>query len=127
MAWMAHVKPLKDGGAAMAAAASIDDARKNFEGVSNAMIASLKQFGPAGGANVNVFHCPMALGGKGADWIQSTEGTENPYYGSKMFKCGDLTESIKGRGAKDGANPAKDEHAGHQHNADAQPLGKKSK
>lgn len=126
MAWMEHLKTLTDGGAAMASASSIGDARKAFEHVSNGVITALKQFGSSPDTPANVFHCPMALGGKGANWLQSTEGTENPYYGAKMFKCGDLTESIKGRGTE-GAGPAKDEHASHQHNAADLPQGKKSK
>lgn len=127
MTWMGHLKALTDGGAAMTAAGSIDDARKAFVGVSDAMITALKQFGSVPDTPANVFHCPMALGaGKGADWLQSTDQTENPYLGAKMFKCGDLVESIKGRGAK-GAEPAKGEHIGHQHNAADQPQGKKSK
>ncbi|MGY8656451.1 MAG: efflux RND transporter periplasmic adaptor subunit [Verrucomicrobiia bacterium] len=126
MAWMAQSKALKNGGDSIAAAGSIDESRKAFEGVSIAMITALKQFGASPSAPANIFHCPMALNGKGADWLQATEGTENPYYGSKMFQCGDLTLSIETR-ATVGAEPGKDDHAGHNHNADPQSEGKKSK
>jgi Cu(I)/Ag(I) efflux system membrane fusion protein len=36
-------------------------------------------------------HCPMAFGNRGADWLQATEAITNPYFGSKMFRCGDIT------------------------------------
>jgi Cu(I)/Ag(I) efflux system membrane fusion protein len=36
----------------------------------------------------------MAAGGKGAYWLQNKPGTENPYYGSAMFKCGEQVETI---------------------------------
>ena len=43
---------------------------------------------------VGLFHCPMALDGEGADWIQEGEETANPYYGSEMLRCGSLTELL---------------------------------
>jgi membrane fusion protein, copper/silver efflux system len=35
-------------------------------------------------------HCPMAFGNRGADWLQATEEIANPYFGAKMFRCGDI-------------------------------------
>lgn len=36
-------------------------------------------------------HCPMAMGGKGADWLQtSAEEVQNPYMGAKMPHCGKM-------------------------------------
>ena len=38
---------------------------------------------------MSVFHCPMAFDDRGADWIQwSGTRTENPYFGSAMYRCG---------------------------------------
>jgi hypothetical protein len=36
----------------------------------------------------------MAVGGKGAYWLQNKTGVENPYYGSAMFTCGEQVETI---------------------------------
>jgi len=43
---------------------------------------------------VRLFHCPMAKGGLGADWIQLEKTTANPYYGASMLRCGSQTDSI---------------------------------
>lgn len=39
-------------------------------------------------------HCPMAFGNEGADWFSRKPEVENPYFGSRMFSCGDVTEAL---------------------------------
>ena len=39
--------------------------------------------------------CPMANGGKGANWLSKEEAVKNPYYGSQMMTCGKTVETIK--------------------------------
>ncbi|MBD3660738.1 MAG: DUF3347 domain-containing protein, partial [Arenibacter algicola] len=39
--------------------------------------------------------CPMADGGKGANWLSLEEDIRNPYYGSQMLSCGKTIETIK--------------------------------
>lgn len=39
--------------------------------------------------------CPMANDGKGANWLSKENAVKNPYYGSKMLKCGEVVETIK--------------------------------
>jgi Cu(I)/Ag(I) efflux system membrane fusion protein len=51
----------------------------------------------------------MAFGGKGGDWLQSHEGTENPYYGSKMFTCGALKETLVTSGINTSPNDSHEE------------------
>ena len=94
MAWMEHLAELKGGAEAMADAKEMSDARKAFERVSNALINAIRQFGSAGDNSLFVYHCPMAFDGRGGDWIQNKEGTENPYYGSRMFQCGSMKETL---------------------------------
>ena len=94
MAWMKQVSNLNRGIEHMIAAEGVVEARVGFEHLSNGLITAVKQFGGTLEENLYVYHCPMAFGGKGGDWIQNTEGTENPYYGSKMFNCGNLTETL---------------------------------
>lgn len=38
-------------------------------------------------------HCPMV----GADWMQTTDKVANPYYGSEMLQCGQVTGRIEAR------------------------------
>ena len=38
--------------------------------------------------------CPMANGGKGAIWLSEFKDIKNPFYGSKMLKCGKVQKQI---------------------------------
>ena len=40
-------------------------------------------------------HCPMANGGKGANWLSKESAIKNPYYGSQMLTCGSTVETLK--------------------------------
>jgi len=33
--------------------------------------------------------------GKGANWLSKESSIKNPYYGSKMMRCGSTVETIK--------------------------------
>ena len=72
----------------------INSMRQGFEHLSNTLTQTLRQFQSSAKGDVYLYHCPMAFEGKGGDWLQSHEGTENPYYGSKMFTCGALKETL---------------------------------
>ncbi len=111
VAWMERLGELKQAIDSFDAAADLDSSRAAFELVSNAMVTTVKQFGADGEEPVFLYHCPMAFGGRGGDWLQTKEGTENPYYGSKMFKCGSLKETL----IPVAANGQESGHEGHQH------------
>ena len=40
-------------------------------------------------------HCPMAMDGKGANWLALSEKINNPYMGLKMPGCGSVKETLK--------------------------------
>ena len=63
----------------------IDKQREAFKKVSTLMIAYAKKEKLKGLYHAN---CPMAS----ADWLQSSAEVKNPYYGSKMLKCGSTKE-----------------------------------
>jgi len=111
MAWMNRLNDLKSGIGQFDESADLASSRAAFEVVSNSLSSSVREFGASGDHPVLLYHCPMAFGGRGADWLQVTEGTENPYYGSKMFKCGSLKETLAPLGEVDGEMG----HEGHQH------------
>ena len=68
--------------------------RKGFALLSDSMAAVARRFGTTGRDPVLRFHCPMAFNNRGGYWLQNRESTENPYFGSAMFKCGEITETI---------------------------------
>jgi membrane fusion protein, copper/silver efflux system len=43
-------------------------------------------------ADLKKMFCPMAFDKKGGFWIQEDEETMNPYFGTKMQKCGELKQ-----------------------------------
>jgi membrane fusion protein, copper/silver efflux system len=95
MAWMDMQADLLNAAAELAAADGIEQRRNLLAPLTERLVRALKTFGyEAEGGQVGVFHCPMALDGEGADWIQVAEKTSNPYYGSAMIGCGDLEETL---------------------------------
>lgn len=77
---------------------TIEEIRKEFSSLSESFIRFLK-LGNQNGVNGDffVYRCPMAFDFKGARWIQSRKGTENPYFGRIMFKCGTMVDTITGK------------------------------
>lgn len=39
-------------------------------------------------------YCPMANGNKGGYWLSEKKEIANPYFGSKMLKCGSVKETL---------------------------------
>jgi hypothetical protein len=68
--------------------------REVFSSLSNSFIDVLKKADKAG-SKIYIQHCPMALKGKGADWISKEEEIKNPYFGDQMMECGEVKEEIK--------------------------------
>jgi Cu(I)/Ag(I) efflux system membrane fusion protein len=95
-AYMGIIEGLKEHAEAIASAADISSARTDFAPLSEAMYALLKQFGTSGIEPVRRFHCSMAFDNLGANWLQRGTEVENPYWGSAMFRCGDITETLVG-------------------------------
>lgn len=70
----------------------IDHQREHFDVLSNDMndlIALL-------GTDKTLYQdfCPMYNDGKGAYWLSETKEIKNPFYGSKMLKCGKVHKQI---------------------------------
>ncbi len=72
----------------------IEQLRKAFQTVSATMIEMAERFTPLE-ETIYVQHCPMADDNKGADWLSMEREIRNPYFGSSMLKCGEITKEIK--------------------------------
>lgn len=77
----------------MQKAKNLENFRNEFFSLSNVLIDWVKMTG-AYEKELYIQHCPMAHG-DGADWISDKKAVENPYYGSSMLKCGEVTTTIK--------------------------------
>jgi membrane fusion protein, copper/silver efflux system len=75
-------------------AKNIGELRNDFDELSNTMIQLTRTFKPFGD-KLYIQHCPMANNDKGADWLSISQEVKNPYYGSAMLGCGEVTSSIQ--------------------------------
>ncbi|MFT7542336.1 MAG: hypothetical protein ACI9K5_003315, partial [Gammaproteobacteria bacterium] len=97
MRWMKQLQPLNDSIEAIAAASGMGEQRPLMGPLTDQLVVALKNFGFTGTSGpVGLFHCPMALSGEGANWLQLGEDTKNPYYGESMLGCGSRTELLSG-------------------------------
>ena len=65
-----------------------------FQALSNALIAVAKSNPSIASGDLLLMHCPMAMEGSGADWLQGEEPLQNPYYGASMLRCGEVKEKL---------------------------------
>lgn len=63
--------------------------RVPFDGVSKAMYNLAKSFNMHT-QTVYLQYCPMAK----KSWLNEVEAIQNPFYGSKMFACGEVKETL---------------------------------
>ncbi len=86
-AWEEIARDLRAAVDAAARAAGQGERRAELPSLTRHLVRALRVFGYAGD-ELAVFHCPMALDGEGADWIQRGGEIANPYFGSRMHRCG---------------------------------------
>ena len=88
MAWMDYTKSLSDGLNKIMASSDLEAQRKSFSFVSETLYKAVKTYGI--GETVYYQYCPMYK----ASWLSSAKDINNPYYGSKMLKCGSTKEVL---------------------------------
>ncbi|MBN1346930.1 MAG: efflux RND transporter periplasmic adaptor subunit [Phycisphaerae bacterium] len=99
--WMGAAKTLDGVLAEALGSKEINGVREKFALLSDELIKVVRRFGTIGKGPVVVVHCPMAFGGRGADWLANKTQIENPYFGKAMFGCGEVTETLlPGSGGK---------------------------
>ncbi len=80
--------------ASIQAAKDINALRTQFRPLSDEIGVLAKAFGFGQSVPVYELHCPMAFEGEGANWYQSTDQPQNPYYGASMLQCADRVQQI---------------------------------
>lgn len=93
MVWMKVMKDLTTDTKSIAETQDIKKQRTVFMSLSKNMYDLMK----VAKYETPVFYqfCPMANGGKGANWLSKDSAIKNPYYGSQMLSCGKTVETIK--------------------------------
>lgn len=85
-----QIKPLLQDAGNISNTKDLNRQREYFASLSSTMIAVVKS-GAVSDKPVYVVHCPM----KNASWLSQQKAIKNPYYGSSMLTCGEITDTIK--------------------------------
>lgn len=92
--WMDYQEKLSKGLEHVEHFSDIEQLRKAFQIVSAIMIEMTNNLNPLD-ETIYVQHCPMADGNQGADWLSKEKEILNPYFGSSMLRCGEVTKEIQ--------------------------------
>jgi hypothetical protein len=84
---------LKNNAAQLADAQDIEAQRKAFAQLSQQLYQAVKA-SDVTDRTLYWQHCPMAMGGEGANWLSYEEQVRNPFMGQKMPGCGTVKETI---------------------------------
>ncbi len=93
--WRSAAEKLSDAFTRIQKAESMNAVRAVFETISDQIIVLEKHYGHAGERERFLAYCPMAFDNKGAYWLQNTTTINNPYYGARMLRCGEIRDTIK--------------------------------
>jgi len=93
MQWMPQEKAIRAALEQIKNATDIAEARRAFSDLSTALSKTGNVFQPL--ETLYQFSCPMAFGSESAIWLQANDQTANPYLGSAMPACGELTQQLK--------------------------------
>jgi copper chaperone CopZ len=93
MVWMKVMKQLKEDAEHISNTQDVQHQRDHFMTMSKDMYELMK----VSKSETPTFYqfCPMANGGKGANWLSKDSAVKNPYYGAKMMSCGKTVETLK--------------------------------
>ena len=93
-AWPPVADGLLEALAPMRAAEEIEILRQRLVPLTRHTRQAVVHFGAGQMQSLFQAHCPMAFKNQGADWLQAGEEIANPYFGSKMFRCGEITGTV---------------------------------
>ncbi|NJB86088.1 Cu(I)/Ag(I) efflux system membrane fusion protein [Lewinella marina] len=90
--WMEQFNALNSHLGALAGAEELEEQRREFGFLSQALINTLTAFG----ANDTLYvqHCPMAFDNEGANWLSADPAIRNPYFGDAMLTCGSTLDTL---------------------------------
>lgn len=91
--WNVLSNPLQKAAQELSDATDIKKQRAVFIGLSSQWISILETISLE--QEVYQQYCPMANNNKGASWLSLEKKIVNPYYGSAMLSCGEITKTIQ--------------------------------
>lgn len=87
--WMKESAVILKQSAELAKHTDLKAQRENFKGISASFITLTKDL-KINDAPVFVEYCPMVKSG----WLNEVKAIQNPYYGSEMYDCGTVKETL---------------------------------
>jgi Cu(I)/Ag(I) efflux system membrane fusion protein len=75
-------------------AGDLDAARRAFEQVTEGVLTIMERFGNPTEAPLTLAFCPMVFDNQGGYWVQRSDEIENPYFGSSMYRCGEIKATL---------------------------------
>ncbi len=87
--WKTEAEKIKKASLEISTEKVIKTQRQSFWPLSSAMVKLAKTFNMNNEA-IYVQYCPMAK----KSWLNEVEAVQNPFYGSMMYDCGEVTETI---------------------------------
>jgi Cu(I)/Ag(I) efflux system membrane fusion protein len=96
MEWMGLLRDLRPALEQAGSAEDLDGLRTVLPRLTSPLKIAIEVFGVGNDRRLLLYHCPMAFDGAGADWIQTSTTTANPYYGAAMLRCGDVKQRLSG-------------------------------
>ena len=95
--WMKALKSMNKDLKLLSKAVNIDEQRTIFLTLSNSLSDATQKLGVEMTANQTLYleFCPMANDNNGGYWLSTEKKIKNPYFGSKMLKCGEVKQVIK--------------------------------
>ncbi|RZL49429.1 MAG: DUF3347 domain-containing protein [Pedobacter sp.] len=87
--WKTESANIKKAALSISTEKVLKEQRKSFWPLSTAMLKLAKAL-KLNNNDVYVQYCPMAK----KSWLNDVEAVQNPFYGSMMYDCGEVTETI---------------------------------
>lgn len=91
--WAVEKQTLFEAAVALQETADVEKQREHFQTISNTLATSLPKYGIKEGT-VYQQYCPMAFDDTGAIWLSKEKKVANPYFGSKMLRCGEVQKEM---------------------------------
>jgi Cu(I)/Ag(I) efflux system membrane fusion protein len=74
---------------------ALEHARSEFEGLSMTLVDLVTRLGNPIDEPLALAHCPMAMGSRGASWLQEGKEIHNSYFGASMQSCGEVQNEVE--------------------------------
>ncbi|MDX2199475.1 MAG: efflux RND transporter periplasmic adaptor subunit [Phycisphaerae bacterium] len=80
--------------------ADLGSLRDQLSALNSAVEKYIRSFGHDSSRPIVRMFCPMAFDNRGASWFQLDEKVRNPYFGKRMYRCGEATASLASDGGE---------------------------